>query len=70
VAGWQASIAFPEHIDLSNAGTIREELLSVINRSAAALIADMTATISCDHAGADGVVRASSVPSSAAQSCG
>ena len=31
---------------------------SVINRGAAALIADMTATLSCDHAGADAVVRA------------
>jgi anti-anti-sigma regulatory factor len=30
----------------------------VINRGAAALIADMTAAISCDHAGADAVVRA------------
>lgn len=32
--------------------------LSVINHGAAALIADMTATVSCDHAGADAVVRA------------
>jgi hypothetical protein len=31
---------------LSNAGPIREELLSVINRGATTLIADMTATIS------------------------
>lgn len=35
-----------------------EELLLVINQGAAALIADMTATVSCDHAGADAVVRA------------
>jgi anti-anti-sigma factor len=56
--GRQAVVALPEHIDVSNAGQIREELLSVINRGAAALIADMTATISCDHAGADAVVRA------------
>ena len=54
----QAVVALPEHIDVSNAGQIREELLSVINRGATALIADMTATISCDHAGADAVVRA------------
>jgi anti-anti-sigma factor len=50
--------ALPEHIGLSNAGLIREELLSVINRGATTLIADMTATISCDHAGADAVARA------------
>ena len=56
--GGQAVIALPEHIDVSNAGPIREELLSVINRGAKALIADLTATISCDHAGADALVRA------------
>ena len=56
--GRQAVVALPEHIGLSNAGLVREELLSVINRGATALIADMTATISCDHAGADAVARA------------
>jgi anti-anti-sigma factor len=56
--GRQAVVALPEHIDVSNAGKIREELLLVINRGAAALIADMTATISCDHAGADALTRA------------
>ena len=56
--GRQAVIALPEHIDVSNAGQIREELLSIINRGAKALTADLTATISCDHAGADALVRA------------
>ena len=56
--GRQALIALPEHIDVSNAGSIREELLSVINRGAEALIVDMTATISCDQAGAKAVARA------------
>jgi len=56
--GRQAVIALPEHIDVSNAGQIREQLLAIINRGATALIADMTATISCDHSGADAVVRA------------
>ena len=51
-------MALPEDIDVSNAGQIREELLSVINRGAEALIVDMTATLSCDHAGADAVARA------------
>jgi anti-anti-sigma factor len=56
--GGQAIVTLPEQIDVSNAGQIREELLAVINRGAAALIADMTATLSCDHAGANVVVRA------------
>jgi anti-anti-sigma factor len=56
--GRQALIALPAHIDVSNAGSIREELLSVINRGAEALIVDMTATISCDQAGAKAVARA------------
>ena len=53
-----AVVVLPEHIDLSNTAEIRSELLSVINRGATALIADMTATISCDHSGADAVARA------------
>ena len=50
-AGKQAVVTLPEDIDLSNACQIREQLLTVINRGAAVLIADMTATISCDYAG-------------------
>ena len=57
-AGQRAVVALPEHMDASNAGQIREELLSVIDGGATALIADMTATTWCDHAGADAVVRA------------
>ena len=56
--GPQAVVALPEHIDVSNAGQIREQLLSIINRGATELVADMTATASCDHAGADAVARA------------
>ena len=56
--GRQAVVALPEHIDVSNASQIREELLWLINRGAAALIADMTATLSCDQSGADAVMRA------------
>ena len=56
--GREAVVTLPEHFDLSNAGQIREDLLSVIDRGAATLIADMTATLSRDHAGADAVVRA------------
>ena len=35
-AGRQAIMTLPEHIDASNAGQIREELLSVINRRCSA----------------------------------
>jgi anti-anti-sigma factor len=56
--GEQALVALPERIDVSNAGQIRDELLAVINRGAEALIADLTATTFCDHAGADAVARA------------
>jgi hypothetical protein len=55
--GRQPVVALPEHIDVSNASQIREELPLLTNRGAA-LIADMTATLSCDHSGADAVMRA------------
>jgi anti-anti-sigma factor len=57
-AGRQAVVALPERMDESNAGQIQDELLSVIKGGATVLIADMTATISCDHSGADAVARA------------
>ena len=51
-------VTLPAHIEESNAGRIREELLSVISRGAGELIVDMTATLSCDYAGQDAVARA------------
>jgi anti-sigma B factor antagonist len=57
-ASQQAVVALPERMDASNAGQIQQELLSVSDGSATALIADTTATTWCDHAGADAVVRA------------
>ena len=56
--GRQAVVTLPEHIDVSNASQISEQLLSLINSGATALIADMTTTASCDYAGADAVGRA------------
>jgi anti-anti-sigma factor len=56
--GRQAVVPVPEHLDVSNAGQLSEQLLLLINRGAAELIVDMTATLSCDYAGADAVVRA------------
>jgi anti-anti-sigma factor len=57
-AGGQAVVTLPEHIGISNAGLVRDELLSVINRGATTLIADLTATVSCDQSGAEAVFRA------------
>jgi len=51
-------VRLPDHIDVPNASQIGDELLSVIDHGAAEPIADMTATVSCDHAGAEAVLRA------------
>lgn len=55
--GRQVIAAPPEHVDLSTAGPIREQLLTIINRGAETLIADMSATVSCDHAGTETLAR-------------
>jgi hypothetical protein len=60
--GRQAVVVLPEHVDLANAGPVRDQLLAVINRGAAVVIVDMTGTISCDHAGMDAVARAYQQP--------
>lgn len=57
-AGGQAVVMLPEDIDAANAGQIRERLLALINRGPTVLIVDMTATASCDYAGAETLVRA------------
>jgi len=56
--GRQAVVVLPEHVDLANAGPLRDQLLVLINRGAAVVILDMTSTISCDHAGMDAIARA------------
>jgi anti-sigma B factor antagonist len=56
--GQQAVIAFPEEVDITNAGQIRDRLLSVINQGAAALVVDLTATTFCDSACVNAIVRA------------
>jgi len=56
--GLQALVTLPQHIDSSNAGQIREQLLWIINRGAVVLIADLTGTVSCDYSGADALARA------------
>ncbi len=56
--GRRAVMAFPEHVDMSNAAQIREQLLAVFDRGAAVVIADMSATAWCDYVGVDAVARA------------
>ena len=51
-------MTLPDYIDTSNASQIGKELHSLINGGATELIADMTATVSCDHSGADVIVHA------------
>jgi anti-sigma B factor antagonist len=55
--GRQAIVSLPDHIDLFNADLLGEELLALVNRGAAGLIVDMTATASCDP-DAEALVRA------------
>jgi anti-anti-sigma factor len=56
--GRQAVVTLPEHIGVRDSGPIREQLLALLNRGADVLIADMTGTLSCDHSGADALLRA------------
>ncbi len=55
--GRQAVVTLPQHIDGSNAGRIREQLLWIIDRGAAVLIVDLAGTLSCDYSGADALAR-------------
>ena len=52
-----AIVVLPEHFGLPDVDQIREQLLSVLNRGALVLIADLSATVSCDHAGSDALAR-------------
>ena len=56
--GQQAVVTLPQHIDHSNADQIREQLLWLINRGAAVLVADLTGTVSCDNCAIDALARA------------
>ena len=56
--GQLAVVTLPREIDSSNSGQIGEQLLFVINRGAAVLVADMTGTVSCDYSGTDALARA------------
>lgn len=56
--GQVAVASLPVEIDLVNAGQVREDLLSVLNRGPATLIVDMAGTTFCDSAGVNALVRA------------
>ena len=56
--GLLAVVTLPGHVDRSNADQVREQLLVAMNRGAAAVIADLTGTISCDYSGTDALARA------------
>ena len=51
-------VTLPQHIGAAQSGAIREQLLELLDRAAAVLIADMTGTLSCDHSGAAALVHA------------
>jgi anti-anti-sigma factor len=57
-AGQRAVVVFPEHVDVSTAAQVGEQLLAAFDRGAAVVIADMSATASCDGACADAVASA------------
>lgn len=55
--GRTAVVALPAEIDISNADQIREDLLSLLNRGAVRLVADLSQTIFCDSAGVGALAR-------------
>ena len=55
--GQTAVVTLPAEIDITNAGQIREVLLSVLNQGAALLIADLSKTTFCDSAGVSALAR-------------
>ncbi len=55
--GQVAVVTLPTEIDVTNADTVREELLSALNQGAALLIADLSKTSFCDSAGVSALVR-------------
>jgi len=50
-------VTLPEHVGVADSGSIRVQLLELLDRGAAVLIADMTGTLSCDRSGAAALVH-------------
>ena len=55
--GRTAVVVLPAEIDITNGDQVREDLLSVLNRGAALLIADLSKTTFCDSAGVSALAR-------------
>ena len=55
--GQVAVVTLPAEIDVTNADTVRDELLAALNQSAVLLIADMSKTDFCDSSGVSALVR-------------
>jgi anti-sigma B factor antagonist len=55
--GQSAVVSLPAEMDITNADQIREDLLSVLNRGAVLLIADLSKTTFCDSAGVGALAR-------------
>jgi anti-sigma B factor antagonist len=55
--GQVAVVTLPAEIDVTNADTVRDELLAALNQSAVLLIADMSKTNFCDSSGVSAIVR-------------
>ncbi len=55
--GQVAVVTLPAEIDVTNADTVREKLLCVLDQGAALLIADLSKTGFCDSAGVSALVR-------------
>ena len=57
-AGPHAVLALPAEIDAANAGTIGQELQSLISLGAPVVVIDMSATTFCDSAGVQAIITA------------
>ena len=53
-----AVVVLPEEIDAVNADMVTDTLLTVLNRTGASVIADMSRTTFCDAAGIRAIIRA------------
>lgn len=55
--GQVAAVTLPEEIDVTNADTVLDELLTALNQGALLLVADMSRTNFCDSSGVSAIVR-------------
>ena len=68
--GQVAVVTLPGEIDVTNAGTVQDELLAALNQRAVLLIADMSRTNFCDSSGVSAVVRVFRQATSSGSGCG